>query len=297
MKDYLLEDSSINSKNKHGEMQWTTVIQSRSGWFNLNLSELWQYRDLIALFVRRNFVATYKQTILGPIWFLLQPLITTLIFSIVFGNIAGIPTDGLPQILFYMAGIVSWNYFASSLTKTSDTFIANSNIFGKVYFPRLSIPLANVITNLLTFVIQFILFLGFISYFYLKGSDIQLTWWIILTPLLVIQMAALGLGFGIIVSSLTTKYRDLIQLVNFGVQLWMYATPIVYPLSQIPSRWQWVFILNPMAPVVEFFRFAFLGAGAIKLWQLGLSMGVTAVVLILGIILFSRIEKTFMDTI
>ena len=297
MKDYLLEDSSINSKNKHGEMQWTTVIQSRSGWFNLNLSELWQYRDLIALFVRRNFVATYKQTILGPIWFLLQPLITTLIFSIVFGNIAGIPTDGLPQILFYMAGIVSWNYFASSLTKTSDTFIANSNIFGKVYFPRLSIPLANVITNLLTFVIQFILFLGFISYFYLKGSDIQLTWWIILTPLLVIQMAALGLGFGIIVSSLTTKYRDLIQLVNFGVQLWMYATPIVYPLSQIPSRWQWVFILNPMAPVVEFFRFAFLGAGAIKLWQLGLSMCVTAVVLILVIILFSSIEKTFMDTI
>ncbi len=277
--------------------QWTSVIRSRTRWFDLNLPELWKYRDLIMLFVRRDFVAIYKQTVLGPLWFLLQPLFSTLVFTVIFGRIAHIPTDGLPQVVFYMAGIVTWNYFSSCLTKTSDTFTSNAVIFGKVYFPRLAVPVSAVITNLLTFGIQFVLFLLFMAFFSLKGSAIRPNYWVLLTPLLLLQMAALGLGFGILVSSLTTKYRDLTFVVGFGVQLWMYATPVVYPMSQIPRRWQWLYTLNPMAAVVETFRFAFLGAGSIQAWQLGLSLLVTSLVLLFGIILFSRIEKTFMDTV
>ncbi|RJQ40739.1 MAG: ABC transporter permease [Nitrospiraceae bacterium] len=284
-------------KSNQDETGWTMVLRPRSGWFDINFSELWQYRDLTMLFVRRNFVATYKQTILGPLWFLLQPLLTTLIFTVIFGRIAKIPTDGLPQVLFYLAGIVCWNYFAACLTKTSDTFVANANLFGKVYFPRLSLPIANVVTNLLTFLIQFALFLIFMAYFYLRGSSITPNYLIFLTPLLVLQMAALGLGFGILISSLTTKYRDLMHLVTFGVQLWMYATPVVYPLSQIPVKWQWVYAFNPMTSIIEIFRSAFLGAGTINPWHIGSSVAVTLTILAIGIILFSRIEKTFMDTV
>lgn len=286
----------VNTETK-GNEQWTSVIRSRTGWFDLNLPELWKYRDLIMLFVRRDFVAIYKQTVLGPLWFILQPLFSTLVFTVIFGRIAHIPTDGLPQVIFYMAGIVTWNYFSSCFTKTSDTFTSNAVIFGKVYFPRLAVPVSAVITNLLTFGIQFVLFLLFMAFFYLKGSAIKPNYWVLLTPLLLLQMAALGLGFGILVSSLTTKYRDLTFVVGFGVQLWMYATPVVYPMSQIPERWQWLYALNPMAAVVETFRFAFLGAGSIQAWQLGLSLLVTSLVLLFGIILFSRIEKTFMDTV
>jgi lipopolysaccharide transport system permease protein len=216
------------------------------------------------LFVRRDFVAIYKQTILGPLWFLLQPLFSTLIFTIIFGFIARIPTDGVPQILFYLSGIVIWQYFASCFTKTSDTFIANAGIFGKVYFPRLAIPMSV---------------------------------WILVTPILLLQMAALGLGFGILISSLTTRYRDFVFVVGFGVQLWMYATPIIYPMSQIPYKWQWIFSLNPVAAIVEIFRFAFLGAGTINYWQWGISLGMTLLVLVIGIILFTRIERTFVDTV
>lgn len=284
-------------RNSVDENKWTMVLRPRSGWFDINLSELWQYRDLIMLFVRRNFVATYKQTILGPLWFLLQPLFTTLVFTVIFGRIAKIPTDGLPQVLFYLAGIVCWNYFDACLSKTSDTFVTNANIFGKVYFPRLAIPIANVITNFVTLAIQFALFLVVAAYFYLRGSSIEPNYFILLIPLLVIQMAALGLGFGILISSLTTKYRDLMYLVSFGVQLWMYATPVVYPLSQIPSKWHWVYALNPMTSIIEAFRYAFLGAGLVKAWHMGLSAVMTLFVLTLGIILFSRIEKTFMDTV
>jgi lipopolysaccharide transport system permease protein len=279
------------------EEQWTKVISPKKGWFDIKLSDLWNYRDLIGLFVKRDFIAVYKQTILGPLWFLLQPLFATIVFTIIFGRIAQISTDGLPPVLFYMCGIVIWNYFSDCLNKTSDTFVSNAGIFGKVYFPRLTVPVSTVITNLITFAIQFVLFLAFWTYFYLSGSAIKMSYWVFLTPLLLLQMAALGLGLGILISSLTTKYRDLRYVIGFGVQLWMYATPIVYPISQIPEKWQWVFALNPMSATVETARYAFLGAGVIRPWNLGISLGMTALVLFAGIVMFSRIEKTFMDTV
>lgn len=276
---------------------WTRVIRSRSGWFDVDVPELWQYRDLIFLFVRRDFVAFYKQTVLGPFWFILQPLLSTVVFTIIFSYIAHIPTDGLPPFLFYMAGTVAWTYFANCMTQTSNTFITNAAIFGKVYFPRLVVPVSIVISNLLTFAIQFMLFLTFLGYFYLNGSSIHPNMWILLVPFLLVQMAALGLGTGVLISSMTTKYRDLTLALAFGVQLWMYATPVVYPLSQIPAKWQWLFSLNPMAAIVETFRYAFLGSGAIQPWMLGISIGMTILILFMGIVMFSHVEKTFMDTI
>jgi lipopolysaccharide transport system permease protein len=283
--------------NSSNNTKWTSIIRPVTGWFDIHLGELWRYRDLIMLFVRRDFVAIYKQTILGPLWFLLQPLFTTIVFTVIFGRIARIPTDGLPQILFYLSGVVTWNYFANCLNKTSDTFVANAGIFGKVWFPRLSVPISIVISNLITFAIQFILFLGFWVYFLINSSTINPQPLILILPLLILQMAALGLGCGIIISSLTTKYRDLTQLVGFGVQLWMFATPVVYPISRIPARFQWILALNPMAPIVELFRYSFLGAGTIIPWQIGLSILNTVIILFIGIILFSRIEKSFMDTV
>lgn len=287
----------MNSIRKTKDEYWTSIIQPRSGWFDISFKDIWKYRDLIFLFVRRDFVSIYKQTVLGPIWFLLQPLSSTIVFTIVFGKIANIPTDGLPQVLFYMSGIVAWNYFSGCLVKNSDTFVSNKGLFGKVYFPRLVVPISVVITNLLTFVIQFLLFLVIILFFYLNGSAINPNKWIMLTPFLIIEMAALGLGFGILASSLTTKYRDFTFIVGFGMQLWMYASPIVYPMSQVPEKWRWIYSLNPMAAIVETFRYAFLGAGTIPIWQLGLSVCITTITLLAGIILFSRIEKTFMDTV
>lgn len=272
-------------------------IRSKTGWFDIDLSELWRYRDLIILFVRRDFVAFYKQTVLGPLWFFLAPLFTSVVFTIIFSNIAHISTEGLPPFLFYMSGTVVWTYFASCMTQTSNTFISNAGIFGKVYFPRLVAPISVVISNLLTFAIQFGLFLAFLVYFYLAGALIQPNLWILIIPLLLVQMAALGLGMGVLISSLTTKYRDLSMALGFGVQLWMYATPIVYPLSQIPVKWQWLFALNPMTGIVETFRYAFFGSGAIQPWIWGVSFAVTILVLVLGIVMFSRVEKTFMDTI
>jgi lipopolysaccharide transport system permease protein len=282
---------------RNGRDDWTMIISPKNRWFETNLMELWRYRDLILLFVRRDFVAVYKQTILGPLWFLVQPLTSTIVFTVIFGRIAQIPTDGLPPALFYMSGIVIWNYFAGCLGKTSDTFTSNAGIFGKVYFPRLTVPVATVISTFVTFAIQFGLFLVILIYFVFKGGVVKPNLWVLIIPFLLLQMATLGLGFGIFVSSLTTKYRDLTFLIAFGTQLWMYATPIVYPMSQIPEKWQWVYALNPMAAIVETFRYALLGAGAIKIWQLGVSLGVTVLVLFLGIILFSRTEKTFMDTV
>lgn len=276
---------------------WTNIIRPVSGWANINLTELWRYRDLIALFVRRDFTATYKQTILGPLWFLIQPLFSTLVFTVIFGRIAKIPTDGMPPMLFYMAGIVAWNYFSSCMTNTANTFVSNANIFGKVYFPRLTVPVSVVIVNLATFAIQFVLFLCFLAYFMLRGTPIHPSPWMLLMPILLVQMGILGLGIGIIVSSLTTKYRDLTFVIGFGTQLWMYATPIVYPISQIPDKWQWLYALNPMAAVVETFRFAFLGAGSINTSALLASIFMTLILFCVGIVLFSRIEKTFMDTV
>jgi len=276
---------------------WTTIISPRTGWFDIDLREIWQYRDLTMLFVKRDFVAFYKQTILGPLWFFLQPFFTTVVFTVVFGNIAKIPTDGVPPMLFYLAGTVAWTYFSTCLTKTSDTFITNANMFGKVYFPRLVVPLSVVITNMITFGLQFLFFLGFIAYFSIVGASIHLSWYVLLLPVLLLMMAALGLGMGIIVSAMTTKYRDLRFVVQFGVQLFMYATPVVYPLSVVSPKYLPWLLANPMTPIVETFRFAFLGSGMFS-WMHMLVSGCTILgILVVGVILFSRVEKTFMDTV
>lgn len=292
-----MSSTTKHTQDRSVESGWTSQIRPVSGWFDMRLDELWQYRDLVLLFVRRDFVAIYKQTILGPLWYLIQPLMTTIVFTIIFGKVAQISTDGLPQVLFYLSGVVVWRYFSDCLNKTSNTFVGNVHIFGKVYFPRLTVPLSVVISNLLAFFIQLLLFGCFWAYFYSQGSAIKLHLAGMLLPLMIIQMAALGLGCGIIVSSLTTKYRDLTHLVGFGVQLWMYATPVVYPSSIIPLEYRWLMALNPMASVVEMFRYAFLGTGTIRLAEVLISMGMTLMVLFVGIILFSRVEKNFMDTV
>ena len=277
---------------------WDMVIEPQRSLLDLRLGELWRYKDLVMLFVRRDFVSVYKQTILGPLWYLIQPLLTTITFTVIFGSIASLPTDGLPQFLFYMSGTVVWSYFAACLTKTSETFVQNANLFGKVYFPRLAVPVSILFSNLITFLIQFTMFLVFVLYFVLRGTDIQPNWlWIALSPILMLMMAGLGLGFGIIISSLTTKYRDLRFLVQFGVQLLMYATPVIYPVSSIPARFQWIILVNPMTPVIEAFRFAFLGAGTVNINSLLYSFGFMLVVVIIGSIIFNRVEQTFMDTV
>lgn len=277
---------------------WTMDIEPQRSLFDLRLRELWQYRDLVMLFVRRDFVAVYKQTILGPLWYLIQPLLTALTFTFIFGQVAQLPTDGLPQFLFYMSGTVIWSYFAECLNKTSNTFVQNANLFGKVYFPRMAVPVSILISNLITFAIQFLLFLAFVLFFVLRGTEIQINvWWIALSPLLILMMAGLGLGFGIIISSLTTKYRDLRFLVTFGVQLLMYATPVIYPVSSIPERFQWIILANPMTPVVEAFRFAFLGVGTVNSLNILYSFVFMLVVVFIGSLIFNRVEQTFMDTV
>jgi lipopolysaccharide transport system permease protein len=284
--------------NSRSEQRWTTVIKPVTGWFDLNLREVWRSRDLVMLFVWRDFVTVYKQTILGPLWFLLQPLLTTMVFVLIFGRLAGLSTDGVPRLLFYLLGTVTWSYFANCLQKTSTTFISNAHIFGKVYFPRLTVPLSIVISNLIAFAIQFSLFLLFFAFYASKGwikPALQPT--LLLLPVLLIQMAALGLGCGMIVASLTTRYRDLGLLVGFGVQLWMFVTPVVYPASMVPQRWEWLMALNPMAAIINTFRHAFHGVGNFDIGQLLVSMAVTATILAIGVLLFSRIEKSFMDTI
>jgi len=277
---------------------WDMIIESQRSLLDLRLGELWRYKDLVMLFVRRDFVSIYKQTILGPLWYLIQPLLTTITFTIIFGSIASLPTDGLPQFLFYMSGTVVWSYFAACLTKTSETFVQNANLFGKVYFPRLAAPVSILISNLITFAIQFVMFILFMLFFVLQGSNIHPNLlWIALSPFFVIIMAGLGLGFGIIISSLTTKYRDLRFLVTFGVQLLMYATPVIYPVSSIPARFQWIVLANPMTPIIEAFRFAFLGAGTVNINSMLYSFGFMLVVVIAGSIIFNRVEQTFMDTV
>ena len=277
---------------------WDMIIESQRSLLDLRLGELWRYKDLVMLFVRRDFVSIYKQTILGPLWYLIQPLLTTITFTIIFGSIASLPTDGLPQFLFYMSGTVVWSYFAACLTKTSETFVQNANLFGKVYFPRLAAPVSILISNLITFAIQFVMFILFMLFFVLQGSNIHPNLlWIALSPVFVIIMAGLGLGFGIIISSLTTKYRDLRFLVTFGVQLLMYATPVIYPVSSIPARFQWIVLANPMTPIIEAFRFAFLGAGTVNINSMLYSFGFMLVVVIAGSIIFNRVEQTFMDTV
>jgi lipopolysaccharide transport system permease protein len=249
------------------------------------------------LFVRRDFVATYKQTVLGPLWHVIQPLLTTLMFTVVFGRIAGLPTDGVPQFVFYMAGTTVWNYFAQCLGRTSNTFIANARIFGKVYFPRMTVPVSVVLSQLISFSIQFAFFLLVYAGFGWRGAPIQPSWTLALLPVLLLLMAGLGLGFGIIISSMTTKYRDLQVLVQFGVQLWMYATPVIYPLSAMSEKYRWIVVANPMTSVVETFRHAFFGTGLFSWTYLGYSAGFTLVLLLVGMALFNRVERTFMDTV
>lgn len=276
---------------------WTEVIEPRSSLLDLRLGEVWRYRDLVMLFVRRDFVSTYKQTILGPIWFFIQPLLTTLTYVIIFGNVAKLSTDGMPQLLFYMAGITVWNYFAITLTSVSTVFTANAAIFGKVYFPRLTMPLSIVLSNLVRFGIQLGLFLLIWVYYLLTDGRVHPNWAIALTPVLVVLMGLLSLGLGMIFSALTTKYRDLAMLLIFGVQLLMYATPVIYPLSSVPLKYQWLVLANPMTPIVETFRYAFLGTGAFSWGALGYSTLVTAVVLLVGTVIFNKVEKSFTDTV
>ena len=277
--------------------KWTTIIKPKTGWFDINLKELFQYKDLITMFVKRDFKTLYKQTILGPLWIIINPLLTTVMYTIVFGNIANISTDGMPQIVFYMLGTTVWTYFSSSLTKTATTFTGNAAIFGKVYFPRLVTPISTVVSGLINFAVQFIMFLCFAIYYYIVGAPIHPNIYILLMPLLLVELAALALGFGIIISSLTTKYRDLAVLVTFGVQLWMYATPVVYPASQLGGKLKTLMMLNPVSPIVEAFRYAFLGSGEMPWTYLGISVVSTCIVMFIGVILFSRVEKTFMDTV
>ncbi len=276
---------------------WDMVIGPQRNLLDLRLRELWHSRDLIMLFVRRDFVSVYKQTILGPLWYLIQPLLTTIVFTVVFGNIAKLPTDGLPSFIFYMSGTVIFTYFASSLSKTSDTFVANANMFGKVYFSRLAVPVSILISNLIAFVIQFGFFLFFMLYFYLRGTPLHPNWWVLLTPVLLLMMAGLGLGFGIIVSAMTTKYRDLRFLVQFGVQLLQYATPVIYPLSSMSPKYQALIRLNPLTSIIEAFRYAYLGSGSVNLLQLGYSFAIMVVAIVIGVIIFNRVETTFMDTV
>ena len=283
-------------------VKWDSTIRPNKGWFDIDLKELYRYRDLILLFVKRNFKVFYKQTILGPAWVVLQPLLTTIVFNVIFGSIAGLPTDGVPSFLFYMAGNIAWQYFSSCLTETSNTFIKNRQIFGKVYFPRLIMPISTVFTQLINFAVQFAMFIVFLVIFGLRsGGAVSPNWSLmLLTPVMILQMAMLGLGFGIIVSALTTKYRDLAMLVSFGVHLWMYATPVAYSSSLIFDNFPQLaglYMLNPMTPVIELFRAAFLGAEITSLSYWGVSWITTAAVLVLGIMLFTKIERTFVDTV
>jgi lipopolysaccharide transport system permease protein len=288
----------MSSKIENEAGQWDLVIKPQSGLFDVNLKDIWRYRDLLFLFVKRDFIAQYKQTVLGPIWNIVQPIFTTIMFLLVFGKIANIPTDGIKPTLFYMSGITIWNYFSTCFSSTSTTFLTNAPIFGKVYFPRLVLPLSIVISNIVRFFIQFGLLLIMMIYFYLKGTPFHfgISW--LLIPFLVALMGGIGLGMGIIISSLTTKYRDFSILITFGVQLLMYATPIAYPLSYLMGKsYRWVIMINPLTPITEAFRYALFGAGTFSWSYLEYSILFTVVSLFIGILVFTKTERSFMDTV
>lgn len=284
----------MNDKN------WDLIIQNKSSLFRLDLHEVWRYRDLLRMYVKRDIITFYKQTILGPMWFFIQPIMTTIMFMFVFGGIAGISTDGVPQAVFYLAGLVCWNYFADCLTKCSDTFNANQQIFGKVYFPRLIVPFSIVISNMVKMGIQLVLFLVVYAYYFIVLGTFEINWTIVLFPVLLLMLASLGLGFGLVISSLTTKYRDLRFLITFGVQLWMYATPVIYPLSVMKQNYPdkiWVIVANPLTAIIETFKFGFTGVGVFEWNYLLYSFVMSIAVLLLGIIVFNRVQKNFMDVI
>lgn len=282
------------------DKNWDLIIQNKSSLFRLDLHEVWRYRDLLRMYVKRDIITFYKQTILGPMWFFIQPIMTTIMFMFVFGGIAGISTDGVPQAVFYLAGLVCWNYFADCLTKCSDTFNANQQIFGKVYFPRLIVPFSIVISNMVKMGIQLVLFLVVYAYYFIVLGTFEINWTIVLFPVLLLMLASLGLGFGLVISSLTTKYRDLRFLITFGVQLWMYATPVIYPLSVMKQNYPdkiWFIVANPLTAIIETFKYGFTGVGVFEWNYLLYSFVMSIAVLLLGIIVFNRVQKNFMDVI
>lgn len=276
--------------------RWDSVIESKHSLFDINFKEIWNYRDLLVLFIKRDFVTVYKQTILGPLWFFLQPLLTTITFTIIFGNVAQLSTDGAPKVVFYMAGITLWNYFSSSLSSVSSVFNTNAGIFGKVYFPRLIMPLTIVASNLMKFGVQFLLFIGFVIYFVFQ-NQIAPNWFILLTPAIIVLMALIAMGIGLILSSMTTKYKDLTQLITFGVSLLMYATPVIYPSSSVPENYVWLIHLNPLVGLFDYMRFAYLGIGQFSVFSLIYPSIFAVIILFLGIVVFNKTQKTFMDTV
>ena len=277
--------------------EWALIIRPKKNLLEIDFKQIWEFRDLLILFIRRDIVTKYKQTILGPLWFIIQPILTTLMYLLVFGRIANIPTDNVPPILFYLSGIVAWTYFSVCLNSTANTFITNAGIFGKVHFPRLVVPLSIVISNIIQFLIQLGLLMIAIGIYYFKGVSFTFTYNLFLLPFLILLMALLGLGFGIIISSLTTKYRDLSNLLSFGIQLWMYATPIIYPLSVIPDKYKIFILANPLTAIIITFKSALLGTQSVSYGYLLYSSVFTLVILFFGIILFNRVERSFMDTV
>ena len=289
---------TITISNRTELMQeFTTIIKPKNKLFDVDFKELWHYRDLFSMFVKRNIITQYKQTILGPAWFFIQPAITTIMYMIVFAGIAGISTDSLPEPMFYLAGIVCWQYFSDCLNKTSSTFTENQGIFGKVYFPRLIVPLATVASNLVRMGIQFLLFVAVYIYYIVIGVQVQPNVYVLLLPILMLMLAGLSLGFGIIISSMTTKYRDLTILFTFIVQLWMYATPIIYPLSTMSPKRQWIMALNPVTSIVEAFKYGTMGVGTFSWMQLIYSFVFMVVILAIGIVVFNKVQRSFMDTV
>ncbi len=277
--------------------KFDTVITAHRGWFDINFKELWRYRDLILMFVKRTFIAAYKQTVLGPSWAIIQPFLTTVVYTIVFGNLAKLPTDGIPPFLFYMCGNMAWGYFSGCLTQTAHTFTAHAGIMGKVYFPRLVMPIASVLSQLIKFGIQLLFFVGFLTYYSCINHTPYITWRIVYMLPLLLNMALLGLGCGVIISSLTTKYRDLSMLIAFGMHLWMYGTPVVYSIDMVPARWRTLYLCNPMAIVIECFRGMFFVSPHVTAVNIATSVSTTVIIAAFGILLFNRVEKTFMDTI
>jgi lipopolysaccharide transport system permease protein len=283
----------MSSKAENSE--WTTVITSEHKLLHIPLREIWEYRELIMRLVQRDFISRYKQTVLGSAWYVIQPLFTSLMFTLVFNRIAGISTGEIPPILFFLAGTVCWGYFSGCVTNTASTFISNAGLFDKVYFPRLVVPISQLLVNLIGFGMQMVLFLIFYVYYFLQGADISIGWRIIVLPVLLLQMAALGLGVGCMVSAITTRFRDLQIMLGFFMQLWMYASCVVYPLSMVPENWRWVYALNPMVFVIEAFRFAFMGQGTVYLWQIVVSFFVSIAVVVVGLIMFNKTQRTCVD--
>jgi lipopolysaccharide transport system permease protein len=279
------------------ERDWDLEIKSQNSLWVLNLKDVWRYRDLLVLMVRRDFVSFYKQTILGPLWFFIQPLFTTITYTFIFGNLAGLGTDGIPAPLFYMVGIITWSYFSESLTKTSTVFRDNAPIFGKVYFPRLIMPLSIVVSSLVKFGIQILLLLLLMAFYFMGGASFSPSVYLLFFPILVLLMAAQGLGFGMIISAMTNKYRDLSFLLSFGIQLLMYATPVIYSLSSVPEKYRWLISLNPMSQIIETARLGFLGKGNFTWFNLGYTAFITFIILFCGIIVFNKVEKSFIDTV